>query len=183
MKMSRLLAPLAALALVSCAGIEPPVAATPTNERSSAGLIEAGAHWQVLYEAGEWAELRTLYADDAVLMTQGQPRIEGADAILAFLQRLPEAGAQVSFRFEPEEAVVEGETGFVTAKYRMDIAFPGKQPSVVVGRSFLVYRWRDGMWKLWRDIDNLAPDVTPQDFARQAISSTQRRRPSRPLHP
>jgi len=166
MKSGSLLAPLAALALACCAGVEPPLAATPTNEQSSAGLVEAGARWQVLYEAGEWEELRTLYADDAVLMTQGQPKIEGADAILAFLQRLSQSGAKVGFRFDPEEAVVEGDLGFVTAKYRMDIAFPGREPSSLAGRSFLVYKWQDGMWKLWRDIDNLAPDVTPEDFAR-----------------
>jgi len=163
MRTARLLAPLAALALVSCAA-EPPLAATPADERSSAGLIEAGARWQVLYEAGEWEELRRLYADDAVLMTQGQPKIEGADAILAFLRRLSGSGADVGFRFEPEEALVEGDLGFVTAKYRMDIAFPGKEPSMVAGRSFLVYRWQDGMWKLWRDIDNLAPDAAPRDL-------------------
>ncbi|MEQ8411710.1 MAG: nuclear transport factor 2 family protein [Erythrobacter sp.] len=164
--MKRLLAPLAALALLSCASAEPPLSAAPTNELSPAGLEEAGAYWQVLYEAGEWEELRTLYADDAVLMTQGQAKIEGADAILAFLQRLSNMGAEVAFRFQPEEAFVEGDRGFVTAKYRMDIAFPGKEPSVVVGRSFLVYKWRDGRWKLWRDIDNLAPDVTAEDFER-----------------
>jgi len=160
----RLSLALAALALASCAGLEPPLAATPTHEQSPAGLEEVGAYWQVLYEAGEWEELRTLYADDAVLMTQGQAKIEGADAILAFLQRLSNTGADVAFRFKPEEAVVEGDLGFVTAKYRMDISFPGKEPTVVVGRSFLVYKWADGRWKLWRDIDNLAPDVTPDDF-------------------
>lgn len=181
--MKRLLRPLAALALLSYATVEPPLAATPTDEQSPAGLVEAGAHWQVLYEAGEWKELRTLYADDAVLMTQGQAKIEGADAILAFLQRLSNMGAEVGFRFEPEEAVVEGDLGFVTAKYRMDIGFPDKEPSVVVGRSFLVYKWQDDRWKLWRDIDNIAPDVTPEDFELQAISSKPRRRPSRPRRP
>ncbi|QUL36955.1 DUF4440 domain-containing protein [Erythrobacter sp. JK5] len=162
--MQRLLIPLAALALTACTTMEAPLAATPTNEQSAEGLVEAGERWRVLYEAGEWETLRTLYTDDAVLMTQGQPKIEGADAILAFLQRLSQSGAEVSFRFEPEEALVENGLGFVTARYRMDIAFAGRDPVVVAGRSLLVYKWQDGMWKLWRDIDNLAPDATAEDF-------------------
>ncbi len=162
--MQRLLFPLAALAIAACTTIEAPLAATSTNEESAAGLVEAGERWRQLYEAGEWETLRTLYTDDAVLMTQGQAKIEGADAILAFLQRLAQAGAEVSFRFDPEEAVVENGLGFVTAKYRMDIAFPERDPVKVAGRSLLIYKWQDGMWKLWRDMDNFAPDATPEDF-------------------
>ena len=154
----------AGFALACCAAIEPPLAATPTNEQSSAGLAEAGARWQQVYEEGDWVTLRTLYSDDAVLMTHGQPKVEGADAIIAYLKRLSEMGADAAFRFEPEEAIVEGDLGIVTAKYRMDIDFPGREPVIAVGRSFLVYKWQDGMWKLWRDIDNTAPDATPEDF-------------------
>lgn len=163
--MRTLFSALAALALIGCATTpSEPLAASPTNEQSSAGLVEAGERWRQLYEAGEWDTLRTLYTDDAVLMTQGTPKLEGADAIIAFLQRLSNMGATVKFAFEPEEALVENGLGFVTAAYRMDIVIPGRDPAVVVGRSFLVYKWEDGMWKLWRDMDNLAPDVTPEDF-------------------
>ncbi|MEM7703704.1 MAG: DUF4440 domain-containing protein [Pseudomonadota bacterium] len=127
-------------------------------------LEEAGERWRRLYEAGDWMGLRTLYTDDAVLMSQGQPKIEGADAILVFLQRLSQQGAKVTFAFAPEEVEIEGELGIVTAKYRMDIAFPGKDAVKVAGRSLLIYKWQDGSWKLWRDIDNFASDVTPEDF-------------------
>ena len=132
-------------------------------------LAEAGERWRKAYEAGDWEQLRSLYSDDAVLMTQGQPKIEGADNIIAFLQRLSNAGASVAFQFDNEEVVVDthygaADIGVVTARYRMDITFPGAEPTVVVGRSLLVYKWEDGEWKLWRDIDNIAPDVTPEDF-------------------
>lgn len=131
---------------------------------TDAALVKAGQDWKTLYEAGDWGALRQLYTDDAVLMTANQEKIEGADNILAFLQRLSGTGAKVEFRFEPEEAVAKPPFGFVTAKYRMDIAIPGRDPVVVAGRSFLVYKWLDGEWKLWRDIDNFAPDVTAADF-------------------
>lgn len=127
-------------------------------------LVAAGETWRSLYESGDWESLRALYTDDAVLMTQGQEKIESADKIVEFLQRLSNIGATVGFQFKPEEARVENDLGFVTAAYRMDIAFPGQEPSVVVGRSFLVYKRQDGEWKLWRDMDNFAPDVTPEDF-------------------
>lgn len=162
--MTRFLIPLAALTLIGCATSDTPSYTTNPAAQSGAGLVEAGERWRELYEAGEWEELRSLYTDDAVLMTQGQPKLEGADAILTFLQRLSQMGAEVEFRFQPEEALVENGLGFVTAKYRMDIAFPGRDPTIVVGRSLLVYKWIDGEWKLWRDMDNLAPDVSDHGF-------------------
>ncbi|MEL6876470.1 MAG: DUF4440 domain-containing protein [Pseudomonadota bacterium] len=128
-------------------------------------LVAAGERWRALYEAGDWDALRQLYTDDAVLMTQGEDKIEGADNIVTFLQRVSKAGGTARFRFEPEEVVAAPPFGHVTATYRMDISFPGRAPVAVAGRSYLVYKWQDGEWKLWRDIDNLAPDVTPEGFA------------------
>ncbi|MHA7819796.1 MAG: YybH family protein [Erythrobacter sp.] len=139
--------------------------ASADNEPSlDPSLVMAGEMWRSLYEAGDWEALRALYTDDAVLMTQGQEKIEGADNIVAFLQRLSNMGANVTFQFKPEEALVENELGFVTALYRMDIAFPGRDPAVVAGRSLLIYKRVDGAWKLWRDMDNFAPDATPESF-------------------
>lgn len=132
---------------------------------TEASLVSAGEEWRRLYEAADWQAIRKLYTDDAVLMTQGQDKIVGADNIVNFLQRLSNAGASVSFRFDPEETIVAVPYGHVTAKYRMDIAFPGRDPVAVAGRSYLVYKWVDGAWKLWRDMDNLAPDAAPEAFA------------------
>ncbi|WP_394730066.1 YybH family protein [Altererythrobacter sp. GH1-8] len=140
------------------------------QEEQEAQLAAAGARWQTLYQAGDWEALRSLYTDDAVLMTQGQPKIEGADNIIAFLRRVPNAGGTVQFQFENEEVVAESayanpHYGVVTAKYLMTITFPGQAPVEVAGRSLLIYKWQDGEWLLWRDIDNLAPDAKPEDFA------------------
>lgn len=162
--MTRFLLCLASLALL----LGPPTPAIADVNTSTgpslAGLVGAGTRWKQFYEAGDWSTLRSLYADDAVLMSQGQPKIEGADAILVFLQRLSQQGATVTFAFVPEEAKIEGDLGIVTAKYRMDITFPGRDPVAVAGRSLLIYKWQDSSWKLWRDIDNFAPDVTPDNI-------------------
>ncbi|MEM6584838.1 MAG: DUF4440 domain-containing protein [Pseudomonadota bacterium] len=162
--MKRVILSLAPLALTLGAAVPAPAWADHHTEKSSASLIAAGERWKQLYEAGDWDALRGLYTDDAVLMSQGQAKLEGADTILAFLQRLSQQGADVTFQFAPEEAVIESGLGFVTAKYRMDVTFPGAEPVAVAGRSLLIYKWLDGDWRLWRDIDNFASDVTPEDF-------------------
>lgn len=146
----------------------------PQGDAGSASLVSMGEQWRVLYEGGQWGALRALYADDAVLMTQGTVPLRNADAIISFLRRLTDAGAKVRFQFKPEEARVEGTIGFVTATYRMDIAAPDQPEQAVAGRSLLIYKWIDGGWKLWRDIDNLAPDVTPESFEDQAALSLRR---------
>ena len=132
----------------------------PTGDAARASLVAAGERWKALYEGGDWAALRQLYADDAVLMTQGAPKLAGADRIIAFLRRVSEAGGTAAIDFSPEEARAEGHHGFVTALYRMQVTMPGKPAVTATGRSMLVYKWVDGQWLLWRDIDNLAPDAT-----------------------
>jgi len=146
----------------SCARTDAP---PPAGEAAHASLVAAGQRWKELYEAGNWKALRNLYADDAVLMTQASPKIAGADAIVQFLSRLGQAGGSAVIDFAPEEATADGAYGFVTAKYRMDVTLPGQVPSTIVGRSMLVYKWVDGQWLLWRDMDNLAPDATAETMA------------------
>lgn len=132
----------------------------------AAQLAAQGERWRESYEAQDWDALRELYAEDAVLMTQGQNKIVGADAIIAFLRRIPDAGGRVAFEFANEEVALSGAdtVGSVTAKYRMTIDFPERDPVTVAGRSFLVYEWEGSRWKLWRDIDNFAPDATAAGF-------------------
>ncbi|WP_296719902.1 nuclear transport factor 2 family protein [Erythrobacter sp.] len=146
----------------SCSRADAP---PPVGEAAYASLVAAGQRWKELYEAGNWQALRSLYADDAVLMTQASPKITGADAIVQFLGRLGQAGGSAVIDFAPEEATADGGYGFVTAKYRMDVTLPGQPASTVVGRSMLVYKWVDGRWLLWRDMDNFAPDATAETMA------------------
>lgn len=169
--------PLAALALALAA----PVTANETGEatpdqrsdfcESMTGkaarcfaLVEAGERWNALYAAGDWDALRTMYEPDAWLMTDRAPALRSADEIVAYLRRFRDRGAEVTFRFEPEDVQMEQPFGFVTAKYWMTATLPGQaEPIRTAGRSLLVYKWRDGGWRLWRDMDNATPDVVPAD--------------------
>jgi uncharacterized protein (TIGR02246 family) len=122
-------------------------------------LAAAGAEWNALYAKGDWAAMRALYTDDAWLMTDKAPIAKGADAIIAFLRRYRELGATVTFRFENEDVRVDGKFGTVIAKYWMTAQIPGRPEVRTAGRSMLIYRREGGRWKLWRDMDNMTPDV------------------------
>ena len=135
--------------------------ATPSIAKDrKAELAAAGDNWNALYATGDWAALRLLYTDDAWLMTDKAPAAKSADAIIAYLRRYRDMGASVTFRFEPEDIRVDGKVGTVVAKYWMTAQIPGRPQVRSSGRSMLIYRWIDGQWKLWRDMDNTTPDVS-----------------------
>ncbi len=149
------LRPALALALM----IAVPASAGPLED----SLKAQGDKWNAAYGAGDWAALRALYADDAWLMTDKAPVAKGADAIITYLRRFKDRGATVRFRFEPEDVQASKPFGFVIARYWMTAQLPGgAAPVRSAGRSMLVYKWQAGGWKLWRDIDNTTPDVTPE---------------------
>ncbi|OYQ30142.1 hypothetical protein CHU93_06740 [Sandarakinorhabdus cyanobacteriorum] len=155
MKAALITPTLLAAALIAAA----PVVAAPAED----ALRGHGDRWNAAYSAGDWAALRALYADDAWLMTDKAPAAKGADAIIAYLRRFKDRGATVTFRFEPEDVQAKKPFGFVIARYWMTAQLPGGAPPIrTAGRSILIYKWQKGDWKLWRDMDNTTPDVTPQ---------------------
>lgn len=138
-------------------------AATPAVAAADqrAAVVAHGREWKRLYEAGDIAGLRPLYEPDAILMTNGAPILKGVDAILAYLGRLKASGGRATIDFAPEDVTVEGDRATLIAKYWLTIMPTAGAPIDARGRSFLVLKkGRDGAWRLWRDIDNVAPDVT-----------------------
>ncbi|MFN2098489.1 YybH family protein [Altererythrobacter sp. MF3-039] len=124
-------------------------------------LAAAGAEWNAALQAQDWKALRALYSDDVWLMTDKAPALKDADAIVRYLRRFADQGAKTSFEFEPEDVQVDYPYGFVTSPYRMAVQVPGRdEPIRSAGRALLIYKWQDGGWKLWRDMDNTTPDVT-----------------------
>lgn len=154
-KVSFLVAAGLALMLIGCANPHP--SATDTSTIST-----EGDRWNSAYAAGDWKALRGLYADDAWLMTNNAPVAKGADAIVAYLRRFRERGAVAKFRFSPEDIRVDRPYAFMIAKYWMTAQTGQRETLRSAGRSLLIYQWRKGSWKLWRDIDNSTPDVVPE---------------------
>ena len=123
-------------------------------------LVAAGSDWNAAVQAQDWKAVRALYADDAWLMTDKAPALRDADSIVAYLRRFADQGAKTSFEFSQEDVVVDYPYGYLIAPYQMTVTIPGREePIRSAGRSLLIYKWQDGGWKLWRDMDNTTPDI------------------------
>ena len=147
----RFLIALAALTVASAA---------PASPHSPESVIARQAErWNAANAAGDWATLRSLYANDAWLMTDKAPVTKGADAIVAYLRRYRDQGATVVFRFEPEDIHVEGRMAVMVSRYWMTAQMPDRPQVRSAGRSMLIFRRIGNHWLLWRDIDNTTPDV------------------------
>ncbi|WP_299329010.1 SgcJ/EcaC family oxidoreductase [Parasphingopyxis sp.] len=123
------------------------------------------ARWQALYEAGDFDAMVDLYTPDAILMTAGQPRRDGPEAILAPFRASYAAGWRSTIDFLEEELAIDGDRADLIAPFWMTIQPPGEgaEPIEAMGRSWLTFqRGADGEWRLWRDMDNRAPDVTAE---------------------
>lgn len=136
----------------------------PESNVDRQAILDHGELWTSLYEAGAFNDMKPLYEADAWLMTNGAPAAKGVDAIIAYLADSKARSRNVSFAFEPENITIDGNYGFLTSKYWMTIETASPEPLEVAGRSFLVFkRGGDGQWRIWRDIDNQAPDVRIAD--------------------
>ncbi len=137
------------------------VKASQTDEQM---IIEWGKKWQQLFETGDIEQMRDMYEPDAVLMAHSALPQTGVDAILTFLGRNKVAGNTVTIDFSNEDISINGQRAYLTAKYWMTITLADGEDLDFMGRSFLVYKKsEDGQWRLWRDMDNQAPDVVAAD--------------------
>ncbi len=144
--------------------------ALATNDQSTVyvsyeqQITDWAANWKMHLEAGEIEKLRDMFEPDAILMANGAPLLRGVDAILEFLGRNKAAGNQVSIDFANEEIGIEGSRAYLTAKCWMTITLAKGSTINVRGRSFLVFKLgADRKWRLWKDMDNQAPDVSVED--------------------
>ena len=133
---------------------------TSTQDADRAAILSNGERWITYYQAGEIEKMRDLYEDDALVMPNGSPLLRGSDETVDFFARNRRSGNEVTFRSEPENLVIEGDRAYLVTQYAMRIKSPDDKLTHMKGRTFLVYRrGTDGMWRLWRDMDNSAPDV------------------------
>ncbi len=141
-----------------------PTAKTDMSVADSQQISAWAAQWKQLIEAGHIEKMRDMYEPDAVLMSNGAPPQIGVNAILKFLGRNKVAGNKVTIDFANEDLTLEGDRAYLTAKYWMTITLARGSSINVMGRSFLVFKKnQDKKWRLWKDIDNQAPDVRSED--------------------
>ena len=130
-------------------------------QRDLAAVRAHGEQWKSLYEAGDFDTLETLYTPDAILMTAGAPRLNGPAEIVGRFRQSHAAGWRATIDFQEEDLQIRGDRADLIALYWMTITPPDGDAIEAMGRSWLTFeRGEDGVWRLWRDMDNRAPDVT-----------------------
>lgn len=143
---------MAAIVMAACQ------AQTPQDNSS---LKDFGDKWRAAYQAGDFEAMRDLYEPDAWLMTRDRPARKGVDEILTYFESSRQAGATASIIFDYEDEVIEGDLAIKIAKWWLEIPKAVGEPIRDSGRSLVIFkRGDDGIWRLWRDIDNHTPDVT-----------------------
>ena len=113
------------------------------------------ADWRSGWLAGDVEALLALYADEPVLMPQGQPAVTGKDAIRPLYQAVLN---EVTIESESTLMEVEasGDWGYFWSTYKLT-ATPkaGGETIESEGKSlFIVKRQPDGVWKIARLMDN-----------------------------
>jgi uncharacterized protein (TIGR02246 family) len=117
-------------------------------------------NWIKAYNGGDAKAVAALYADDAILMPPGAPRVKGRAAILEFFTKDiagSKAGGAV-FAIDPKtEAGVSGNMGWESGTYVVTV----KGATVETGKFLSVSRKQDGKWLYLRDTWNADAPPAP----------------------
>ena len=150
-------ATIASLAFAGCAGKNDPSREPTLNSRNEdiQAIRQLAADWRSGWLTGDADALLSLYADEPVLMPQGQPAVIGKDAIRPLYQAVFK---EVAIKSEGTlmEVEVSGDWGYFWSTYKLT-ATPkaGGAPIKSEGKSlFIVKRVPGGAWKIARLIDN-----------------------------
>jgi ketosteroid isomerase-like protein len=111
--------------------------------------------WHTAYLARNVEAILDRYEHDAILMTHGYPDKRGHAALRTYFERRLASGIEVDSQFEVTNIVVEDDRASVIANWTVQGADPEGQSLCKNGRSLALYkRGTDGLWRMWRDIDN-----------------------------
>jgi uncharacterized protein (TIGR02246 family) len=125
-------------------------------------IKQLAADWRSGWLAGDADALLSLYADDPVLMPQGQPAIVGKEAIRSLYQAVLKE-VVIKSKGALMEVEASGDWGFFWSTYTLTAA-PKAGGKLIrsKGKSvFIVKRDHRGAWKIARLIDN--SDGAPAD--------------------
>lgn len=147
-----ILAPLLVLALTACGG---PRDRAAGKER----LMQTSRDWSRSAESGDVGAILSYWADDAIVLSPGEPAMRGKPALRAYLERsLRTPGFRISW--EPQEASLsdDGGMGYLVERTRVSFNGPEGKPVVQEFRGVTIWRRQaDGSWKNVVDISNAPP--------------------------
>jgi ketosteroid isomerase-like protein len=129
-------------------------------DAEAAKLLAQDAEWSALAFAGKDVERTISYwSDDAVLLPQGQPAIEGKQAIRAFVTQAFQLPG-FSIRWQSETPTFSPDGKFAYMRGSSITTEPGPDGSTItlLGRAVTIWRLEpDGRWRCVMDIWNDPP--------------------------
>ena len=117
------------------------------DSKDAAKLMQTSREWSKAAESGNMDAVLGYFADDAVLLSEGQPPVRGREALRSYLAdaaKIP--GFRISW--EPIEAKVSGDMGYLLE--RTQVTMTGPEGTPVTQHLQAVTIWRrqpDGSWK------------------------------------
>ena len=129
----------ASLPLAACSGEE----AAGEEER----LMQTSREWSKVAASGDMNAALAYFADDAVMLSEGQAPVRGKQAIrdyLATASKIP--GFRIEW--EPHEAKVSGDLGYLIERTKVTMNGPQGTPITQFQQALTVWRKQgDGTWK------------------------------------
>ena len=117
------------------------------DEAEADRLMQTSRLWSKAAASGDMDAVLTYFADDAVMMSEGQPPVRGRQAIrdyLAASSKIP--GFRIEW--EPQEAKVSGDLGYLIERTRVTMTGPQGTPVTQNLQALTVWRKQaDGTWK------------------------------------
>lgn len=127
-------------------------------------LLKRDAEWADAASAGkDLDKIVSYWSDDAVVIPEGQPTVEGKAAIRAFVaSSLQIPGFKIHWTSEKVRFSPDGKLAYMRGMN--EIAVPGPQgtPTTLQGRGTTIWRLdSDGQWRCVLDIWNGSPAAAP----------------------
>jgi ketosteroid isomerase-like protein len=159
MSTSRYLSLLACLAVLpSCS---PPSFDAATEQTK---LLRRDAEWAQAASAGKDVEkIVSYWSDDALLIFQGEPVIEGKAAIRAYISaRFKTPGFKIHWVSEKPAFSPDGKLAYMRDTDEVTVPSPNGPPTTLHLRGITVWRIdSDGQWRCVVDISNEQPSGAP----------------------
>jgi len=103
-------------------------------------------------QAGDWAGVMAIYAEDAVLMPPNSPTIEGRANVQAFFDAFPPLS---NFSMKIVEIEGQGDIAYVRGTYTMTLTPEGGEAITDFGKYIEIRKKQlDGSWLLTHDMFN-----------------------------
>ena len=134
----------------------------PAAEQAT--LLRRDTEWADLASAGKDIErIVSYWSDDAVLISPGQPVLEGKAAIRAYVtESLNTPGFKIHWVSEKPVFSPDGKLAYMRGKDELTVPGPNGTPVTLHLRGISIWRLdADGQWRCVVDISNEEPPAAP----------------------